>query len=239
MTAANIAMTAPVTQMRRGTRAATQRKLDVLLAAAAALIAERGFEATSMRDLSRAMGVSLAGLYHYAESKEELLYKIQFSTFASLLSRQQEIANMPGTPEERLRRLVVGHLAFFTSHPNELKVCTYEIESLRGKRYRTTEELRRRYYRLMTRVLADLMGEPAGAHPESRASRHTALYIFGMLNWIFMWYGASRHGSIDKIGEEMLDLVLNGVRRKKRIRHVSPRATAKRGASKRGASKRE
>ena len=234
MTAANIAMTPTlVTKMRRGTRAATQRKLDVLLAAAAALIAERGFEATSMRDLSRAMDVSLAGLYHYAESKEELLYKIQFSTFASLLSMQQEIANLPGTPEERLRRLVAGHLAFFTSHPNELKVCTYELESLRGKRYRTTEELRRRYYRLMARVLADLMGEPSGSHHGSRASRHTALYIFGMLNWIFMWYGASRHGSIDEIGEEMLDLVLNGVRRKKGIHRASPRAAAKRGASKR------
>jgi AcrR family transcriptional regulator len=62
---------------RRGTRPATIRKGDALLVAAAALIAERGFEATSMRDVSRATGVSLAGLYHYAESKEELLYKIQ------------------------------------------------------------------------------------------------------------------------------------------------------------------
>lgn len=234
MTAANIAMVPThVTQMRRGTRAATQRKLDALLAAAAQLIAERGFEATSMRDLSRAMGVSLAGLYHYAASKEELLYKIQFRTFASLLASQQQIADLPGTPEERLRRLVVGHLAFFTSHPNELKVCTYELESLRGTRLRTTEDLRRRYYRLMTRVLADLMGEPAGPHPESRASRHTALYIFGMLNWIFMWYSASRHGSIEKIGNEMLDLVLNGVRRKQAIRRAPTRAAAKRGASKR------
>jgi len=234
VTAPNIAMVPThVTRMRRGTRAATQRKLDALLAAAAALIAERGFEATSMRDLSRAMGVSLAGLYHYADSKEELLYKIQFRTFASLLSSQHEVAEQPGTPEERLRRLVVGHLAFFTNHPNELKVCTYELESLRGKRYRATEELRRRYYRLMAGVLADLMGEPAGQHAESRASRHTALYIFGMLNWIFMWYSASRHGSIDKIGEEMLDLVLHGVRPQRAIRRAPARSAATRGTSKR------
>ena len=198
---------------RRGPRTATRQKLDALLASAAALIAEKGFEATSMRDVSRATGVSLAGLYHYASSKEELLYQIQYRTFASLLAAQKDVAARPGTPEQRLRRLVVGHLAFFASHPNELKVCTYELESLNGKRFRTTEELRRQYYRIMARALAELMGESVNGDRESRASRHTALYIFGMLNWIFMWYDPERYGSVEKIGEEMIDLVLNGVRR--------------------------
>ena len=198
---------------RRGPRAATRAKLDSVLAASAALIAEKGFEATSMRDVSSALGVSLAGLYHYFASKEELLYQIQYRTFASLLAAQEAIAERPGTPEERLRRLVVGHLAFFNTHRNELKVCTYELESLRGEWYHTTEALRRRYYRLMAHVLAELMGEPVDRLDESRASRHTALYVFGMLNWIFMWYDPSRHGSVEAIGEEMIDLVLHGIRR--------------------------
>jgi len=166
-----------------------------------------------MRDVSRALDVSLAGLYHYFESKEELLYQIQYRTFAALLAAQQEVAAQPGTPEERLRRLVIGHLRFFDKHPNELKVCTYELESLGGERYRATEALRRRYYRLMARVLAELMGEPAESTQESRASRHRALYVFGMLNWIFMWYDPARHGHVEQIGDEMVDLVLNGVPR--------------------------
>ncbi|HEX6048734.1 MAG TPA: TetR/AcrR family transcriptional regulator [Gemmatimonadaceae bacterium] len=211
---------------QRGTREATRQKLDALLAGAAALIAEKGFEATSMRDLSRAMGVSLAGLYHYAESKEELLYKIQHRTFASLLAAQEEAAAQPGTPEERMRRLVVGHLAFFTSHPSELKVCTYELESLRGRRYRVTEELRRRYYHIMARVIAELRGEDPDR--ESRASRHAALFIFGMLNWIFMWYDPARYGSVEQIGDEMIDLVLNGVPRSGRRKASSKRGKAKR-----------
>lgn len=197
---------------RRGPGLATREKLDALLAASAALIAEKGFEATSMRDVSAALGVSLAGLYHYFESKEELLYQIQYRTFASLLAAQTEVAERPGTPEERLRRLVVGHLAFFTRHPNELKVCTYELESLRGERYDATEALRRRYYRVMAHVLAELMGEPTSKADESRASRHAALYVFGMLNWIFMWYDPARHGNVEAIGDEMIDLVLHGIR---------------------------
>jgi AcrR family transcriptional regulator len=200
---------------RRGPRPATRQKLDNLLAASAALIADKGFEATSMRDVSSALGVSLAGLYHYFDSKEELLFQIQYWTFASLLARQEETLAAPGSAEEKLRRLVVGHLAFFAAHPNELKVCTYELESLKGDRYETTEAIRRRYYRLMSMVLAELMGIPTTNGKEPRASRHAALFVFGMLNWIFMWYDPGRYGSMEQIGDEMIALVLNGVRGRK------------------------
>jgi TetR/AcrR family transcriptional regulator, cholesterol catabolism regulator len=203
---------AALRERRRPPRPATQAKLDHLLASAAALIAGKGFEATSMRDVSRAVGVSLAGLYHYFAGKEDLLYQLQQRTFGSLLEVQERIAAEPGTPEERFRRLLVGHLAFFASHRNELKACTYELESLGGEPYHIVEALRRRYYRLMTAVIAELIEGRAGA-PESRESRHAALFIFGMLNWIFMWYDPARHGTVEQIGEEMLDLVLNGLHR--------------------------
>jgi AcrR family transcriptional regulator len=193
-------------------RARTQAKLDQLLAAAAALIAEKGYEATSMREVSRAVGVSLAGLYHYFASKEDLLYQLQYRTFGALLAGQEQIAAQPGTAEERFSRLLIGHLRFFAGHRNELKACTYELESLSGEPYHAVEGLRRRYYRLMTTVIAEL-AEGTAAAPESRESRHAALFIFGMLNWIFMWYDPARHGTVEQIGEEMLDLVLHGLRR--------------------------
>ena len=199
-------------------RLATQVKVDQLLGTAAALIAEKGYEAASMRDVSRAAGgVSLAGLYHYFASKEDLLYQLQYRTFGALLSGQEQIAAQPGTAEERFRRLVIGHLKFFAGHRNELKACTYELESLSGEPYHAVEGLRRRYYRLMTSVIAEL-AEGTAAAPESRESRHAALFIFGMLNWIFMWYDQARHGTVEEIGEEMLDLVLNGLRRSGRGR---------------------
>lgn len=206
--------TAPAGDIRRrGPRAATLQKSDTVFATSAALIAEKGFEATSMRDVSHALGVSLAGLYHYFASKEDLLYQIQYRTFAELLERQEANAAAPGTSEERLRRLVIGHLEFFTRHPNELKVCAYELESLGGERYEKTEAIRRRYYQLMSKAIADLRSAGTSAR-ESRESRHAALFVFGMLNWIFMWYDPTRYGSVEQIGQEMLDLILNGLRAK-------------------------
>ena len=201
---------------RRLARASTQKKLDELLMKAASLIARKGFEATSMRDLAKAIDASLAGLYHYFSSKEDLLFQLQYRTFGSLLEQQQAVAAEPGTPEERFARLITGHLQFYSRHRNELKACTFELESLTGKPYETVEAIRRRYYRLMTSVVADVIGGPSSNGKETRKSRHATLFIFGMLNWIFMWYEPSRHGTVEQIGQEMQELVLDGLRRGKR-----------------------
>jgi AcrR family transcriptional regulator len=196
-------------------RASSQRKLDALLAKAAVLIAKQGFEATSMRDLSAAMNGSLAGLYHYFTSKEDLLFQLQHRTFLGLLAAQQDVAARPGTPEERLDRLIKGHLRYYSKHTNELKACTFELESLTGEALDAVEAIRRQYYRLMTSAVAAVMDGAAGKTKASRRSRHATLFIFGMLNWIFTWYDPSRHGTMESIGREMRDLVLDGLRRTK------------------------
>lgn len=203
-----------VEPLPRPTRAKTRRQLDELLAGAAELIAERGFEATAIRDVGRKVGMSLAGMYYYFTSKEDLLFQIQYRTFASLLEAQEAIARAPGTAEERFRRLLVGHLAFFARHPAEMKVCTYELESLTGEPFRRTEDLRRRYFHVMEEVVEELRSDGSRAGRGGGRSRHVTLFIFGMLNWVFMWYDPARDGSVERLGTEMLDLVLNGLRRR-------------------------
>jgi len=208
----DLAIPEPTALERRHPRASTRRKMDRLLSKAAALVAENGFKAMTMRDLSRELGFSLAGLYHYFANKEDLLYQLQSRTFTLLNHQQERLAAAPGSPEERLRTLLIGHLRFYQQHRDQLKACTFELESLKGERYRLIEDLRRRYYRLMTTAIGALADGESPADEESRRARHAALFVFGMLNWIFMWYHPERHGPVEQIGEEMYDLVMNGLR---------------------------
>jgi len=206
----------PAKALRRGrARRTTEQKLDFLLGSAAELIAEKGFEATAIRDVGRKVGSSLAGMYYYFSSKEDLLYQIQDRTFGSLLATQERIAAEPGTSEERLRRLLIGHLSFFARHPNEIKLCTSELKALTGEYYRKVEELRRRYYHLVADVVAALMNGSARKARESAKSRRVTLFIFGMLNWVFMWHDQAKDGPVEQLGGEMLDLVLNGIGRRR------------------------
>jgi TetR/AcrR family transcriptional regulator len=201
------------TTLARRPRHATQQKLDHLLASAAALIATKGFEATAIRDVGRKVDASLAGMYYYFASKEDLLYQIQSTTFSSLVAAQEAAAGLPGAAEDRLRRLILGHLIFYAKHPNEMKVCTYELESLTGDLYRQVAATRKRYFRIVAGVVGELIGGPARKTREAK-SRRIALYIFGMLNWVFMWYDPAKDGPVDHIGAEMFNLLMSGIPRR-------------------------
>ena len=63
------------------------QKLEFILRTAARIFAEKGYHPTTMRDISRATRVSLAGLYYYCKSKEELLFLIQDNCFGRVLAR--------------------------------------------------------------------------------------------------------------------------------------------------------
>lgn len=204
-----MATAAPPARPRDKGRVATRRKADTLLAAAAALIAEKGFEATALRDVGRELDVSLGGMYYYFDSKDDLLFQIQQRTFTALLAEQEAAAALPGAPAERLERLLAGHLAFFARHPNEMKICTFELESLEGAPYDLVLTVRRRYFRLLEGVVADVAGERA--RKGAGKTRRLTLFVFGMLNWSFMWYRASKDGSVQSVAREMMELVLPGL----------------------------
>lgn len=189
----------------------TEQKLDHLLETAAALMARQGYSQTTIRDVARATGYSLAGMYYYFKSKEDLLFQIQLRTFSSLLERQREDLARGGAAEERLRRFVRNHLAFFVEHFSELKVCTFELESLGEEAYREVEAIRREYYRLAAGIVAEAMGRRVRNPEADRRVRHTTLFIFGSLNWIFMWFDADRDGPVERLADEVVDLVLHGI----------------------------
>ena len=68
------------------TQISSDRRLDHLLATASRVYAEQGYHCTTMRELARATGMSLAGMYHYVSGKDELLYLIQERCFTAVLA---------------------------------------------------------------------------------------------------------------------------------------------------------
>src|SRR5499427_9410034 len=89
------------------------QKLELILRTSAAIFAEKSYHSTSMRDISRATGVSLAGLYHYCKSKEELLFLIQDHCFGRVLERFEQRIQETQDPLEKLRVFIDNHLSFF------------------------------------------------------------------------------------------------------------------------------
>src|SRR5262245_15025138 len=82
------------------------RKLEFILRTSARIFAEKSYHSTSMRDISRATNVSLAGLYHYCRSKEELLFLIQDNCFGRVLERLEERLRKIDDPVIKLRLMI-------------------------------------------------------------------------------------------------------------------------------------
>src|ERR1700758_3614364 len=92
------------------------QKLEHILSTAARIFAEKSYHSTSMRDISRATGVSLAGLYHYCKSKDELLYLIQDNCFGHVLERLEQRLRDVDDPLVKLRIFIENHLSFFAAN---------------------------------------------------------------------------------------------------------------------------
>src|ERR1700716_4032958 len=104
------------------------QKLEFILRNTARIFAEKNYHSTTMRDISRATSVSLAGLYHYCKSKEELLFLIQDNCFGRVLERLEQRLSDDIDPIQQLKIFIENHLAFFAANMAEMKVLSHEAD---------------------------------------------------------------------------------------------------------------
>jgi len=187
---------------------AYDRKLEAILRQAAAVFRARGYHQASIRDIARATGVSLAGLYYYFSSKEDLLYLIQRHAFETILSAARAALEGIENPEARLRELVRLHLHFFLEHPNEMKVLTHEEEWLSKERARGVRAIKRSYYQLCFEQVEALRRERGLAALNTRLA---VLSLFGMMNWIYTWYNPKIDPDATTCAQVMAGIFLDGI----------------------------
>jgi len=185
-----------------------QGKLLRILRHAARVFSEKGYEGASIRDISRASGIPLAGLYYYCESKQKLLYLIQLYAFRSILDRLEEKLAGSSDPLERLRLLVHNHLDYFLSHPAEMKVLTHDDESLAAPYREEVAQIKRRYYAAALRIFENLRKAGGVRHVNPRVA---VLSLFGMMNWIYTWYNPRVDPDAKRLAEAMGQIFLNGI----------------------------
>lgn len=190
-------------------RISYDERLSQILNAATGLIARVGYEKASMRAVGKAAGVSQAGLYHYFDSKENMLFLIQFRTFSSLLNNLKEKMHGVNDPVEQLRVMVRAHVGYFAANIAALKVCSHELDSLTGEAYESTRRIRREYYDLACSIVDRVFAAHA---PDSALDHHVAIMsLFGTLNWLYRWYDPKRGRSPTALANQIAEQFLSGV----------------------------
>jgi TetR/AcrR family transcriptional regulator, cholesterol catabolism regulator len=183
------------------------KRLSEILTHATDVFCKKGYEGASMRDLSRASGMSLAGLYYYFESKERLLFLIQKHTFSTVVQKLKTRLEGASDPEGRIHIFILNHLEYFLANPASMKVLAHEAEALKNGFASELAAIKREYYRICVGLLDELKRD-RGLQSSTRIA---VLSLFGMMNWIYTWHNPRVDADAEQIAGEMGNLFLRGV----------------------------
>jgi TetR/AcrR family transcriptional regulator, cholesterol catabolism regulator len=185
------------------------QKLEFILRTSARIFAEKGYHSTTMRDISRETRASLAGLYYYCKSKEELLFLIQDNCFGHVLERLEERLQETTEPVAKLRLVIDNHLSFFVANMAEMKVLSHEADSLAGEMHAHVSGKKQQYTKLVRRILSEVQTQQDNGKGNVDLTVAT-FALFGMMNWIYNWYDPRGKLSVRDLVDNLTRLFLNG-----------------------------
>ncbi len=194
--------------MQDGT--ATSPREDQVRAAALRLFKEKGYHATSMRDIAAAVGINKGSLYSYIHSKEDLLIPVFERAMGVLLEQIEQItADASLSPTERLKRAIHAHVSAVANNLDVLTVYLSEWRQLATESLATNRGQRERYAELFHQILRD--GVAAGEF-RSMDTRIVMLGMIGMSNYLFRWYRPDGRLTPSQVADELIEMVMHGVR---------------------------
>ena len=186
-----------------------EQRFEAVLKSAASVFAQRGYDRASIRDVAKAAGMSVPGLYYYCESKDELLFGVCYHSFDVLLRNLHCSLKDIVDPRLQLQVFILNHFEFFLSHVEAMKVVSHEAGVLTGELGARVAEIKRKYYVRCQQIIQAILGELDSDSPHLRT---TTLALFGMINWVYTWYRPGRDDDAKGLADSMTELFLQGVR---------------------------
>lgn len=192
--------------------AAVQQQLQARRArmcrTAAQLFRDRGYDATSVSDVARALGMTKAGLYHHFESKEALLFEIMMYGLERVRDEVIVPVRTVRDPEERLRQLIVRHARIATRGQGAIAHLGDEIRALPSSGRRQIERRMRIYFDLIRDTLVEL--KAAGRLRDVDPTVAT-FGLLGMILWLPRWFRQGGRLDQEAVANEIANFALGGL----------------------------
>jgi len=175
--------------------------------AAANVFRDKGFAATSLEDIAKGVGIWKGSLYHYIDSKEDLLFAVVREPAEQILSDVRQLAQLDLPPTEKIRQAMRSHVRVLEG--NFLYASVY-LQEIAG-RHRSEEwsAMDREYVNAMEQIISD--GVRRGEFAPRLDPRIATLAIIGALNWLTHWYHPDGLRTGTEIADQFCDLFLAGM----------------------------
>jgi AcrR family transcriptional regulator len=181
-----------------------------LLDLAAAMFAERGLRATTVRDIADAAGILSGSLYHHFSSKEEMVDEVLSGFLDWLFERYQQIIDTEPNPLERFKGLFMASFDAIEHHHPEVVIYQDEAKRLSGQqRFGYIDELNRRQRRMWVDVLNQGIQQ---GYFRSDIDVDVVYRFIRDTTWVSVrWYRPGGALTAEQVGRQYLAVVLGGI----------------------------
>ncbi|MCR2813175.1 TetR/AcrR family transcriptional regulator [Microbacterium sp. zg.Y1090] len=183
---------------------------DAVTRAAVDLFAQRGYANTSVQQIVEAAGVTKGAMYHYFESKDDLLFGIYDRLLTLQKGRLDEIVARGGTADEVLRAVCVDVIETSIAFLPEGTVFFRSAHMLSAPRQQEVTRRRRAYHDEVAALIEQ--GRAEGLFRTDIPVPVLIAHFFSDVHYLSHWYSPSGPESATQVAEQLTDLFLTSIR---------------------------
>lgn len=178
---------------------------------AAELFREKGYAASSMRDLAQKLGIEAASLYSHIKSKEEILHSLCFDMATEFRKSLVEVEKLNVSASERLRLGIIGHVEVMAKDLTASAVFMNEHRHLSQPFLRDFLLLRINYINRFKAMIE--LGVKNGEFKSTINTKLAVMTLFSSLNWMPQWYDPGSVIQPRELGQQLSDMLVNGLKK--------------------------
>ncbi len=183
-------------------------KREEILVAAAILFRQKGYAATSMRDLARQVGMEAASLYNHIKSKQEILEELLLGIADMFIVGMEKVENENGSALEKIEALIALHIEITLARKHSISLITQEWRHLNGEAYEEFNTKRKDYENRFKNILVQGMdaGEIKKTDPD------IAIFsILSTMRWFYAWYSKKENRTPEELKKEFCEVLIKGI----------------------------
>ncbi|MFM9908684.1 MAG: TetR/AcrR family transcriptional regulator [Chitinophagaceae bacterium] len=183
---------------------------DVIISKAARLFREKGYSATSMRDLAEHVGVEAASLYNHIKSKAEILQEICFKTANQFMNNITELELSDQKSISKIESILRFHISQMVEHYEEVYVMDREWKHLTDP-YLSNMQSQRRSYR---QRIAAIIEEGIRKGEIKNIDAPTAVLIMlHAVSGIESWHRSVKRINSEVLEDNMVMIMIEGLKK--------------------------
>lgn len=184
---------------------------DVIVQVARTLFREKGYHATTIRDIAQMSGMLSGSLYAHIRTKEDLLFEITNDVADQFLTRIDRVVGSPQAPADLFREALTAHIEVVAENLDAATVFSQEWRALQGDRRALIQSKRDAYEQRWQTIMEKGAADGSFVPFHLRFSRIVSLSV---ANWLYQWYDPAGELRATEVAEQLADVLLFGIERR-------------------------